>query len=140
MDSSKRDDIMETQGLGEGYQLVDVVDLSDLVLVSALAEVTIVSYAIPSLYVFCLTHFGNYVRDLAVLGNVTWNLLFGSQKVPFWNGIVTMNGEEGWPRYVASPSLVFSGGNTLALNVTNNSDAVDFFVGGRFKGEVYTHG
>lgn len=117
--------------------LVDIVDLFGFVLVAFSTTVTIVSYPVSQNMLLKLTHFGNFIRDDAALGQITWNLLYGSVRVPYYNGITVLNGDEGWPRYVKSPSLVFRGGNTLTIQATNNSIDTDFFAGGRFKGELH---
>jgi hypothetical protein len=120
-----------------GRKVIDVIEQENFLIVPAGTTVTLITVQIGSGALLRLTHFCNFVRDPSTVGNIQWQMLYGNQPASPFDNVRTLNGEEGWMRYIASPRMVFPGGSNFTLTAISLNSGIDFYAGAKVRGEIY---
>ena len=104
---------------------------SQLVLIGA--TVDLFTYTVPAKARGVLKKFGNYIDTVAAWGDIVWSILKNGIPVFPYDAILDQIGQGYLPREI-SP-IVFNGGDTLIVRVTNNHIA-NVQIGIALSGEI----
>lgn len=91
---------------------------------------------IPDRVKLKLTHFGNYVSDVAAWTFIQWDILQNSGLDPSLSGIKDQIGTQYFPRELGYQP-VYTGGSKLEIKLTNTHAANNYGVGVTVKGYFF---